>query len=422
MRALAALLTLYVASAAWAGDVDADGIDDAADNCPHFANPSQADTGGIGAASGPDGIGDACQCGDVSGNGRVTTADASMMQAALLVPPTATMTRPDLCNVGGSKGCTTADATIITRALLVPPTATISQSCSPGASVTDRWLIEGDTQNWVAHAGAGVFVLSTGTWVYYYTPPSQWDATHTWLCANKSALSLRGIIGTGDIVPTPDAPPNGPEYWVSADYAYDITDACGIPAALPAGNHDWSASAGWSDYTAFLASRPLHAPVAQSASGMAWVELLADEFWLMVLPFGASTSDENWASNYIANAPAGTRFFVFQHDAVDPGYPGTIPTTRAAGRIAQTHGYAKVPVVIGGHFTPADHVQSWTNSLGQRALLTNYQRKAPPNAGYNWGAMTWLTYSSASGRWCFNDFNQITGVEHAFEPPTCWVP
>jgi len=113
-------------------DDDGDGVPNAGDNCPHFANANQSDIGGIGASSGPDGIGDACQCGDVSGNGRVTTADATLITRSLLVPPTATLARPDLCNVGGSAACSTADAVIVTRALLVPPTATVGQVCAPG--------------------------------------------------------------------------------------------------------------------------------------------------------------------------------------------------------------------------------------------------------------------------------------------------
>lgn len=114
-----------------APDADGDGVPDAADNCPSFHNSDQADSGGVGAASVADGIGDACQCGDVSGNGRVTTADATLITRSLLVPPTAMLTRPDLCDVGGRTGCTTADAVIISRALLVPSTANVQQMCAP---------------------------------------------------------------------------------------------------------------------------------------------------------------------------------------------------------------------------------------------------------------------------------------------------
>ncbi len=112
-------------------DADADARGDACDNCPNFANVDQSDVGGVGAAAPPDGIGDACQCGDVNGNGRVTTADAALITRSLLLPPTATLLNPDHCNVGGSAACTTADAVIVTRSLLVPPTASVQQVCAP---------------------------------------------------------------------------------------------------------------------------------------------------------------------------------------------------------------------------------------------------------------------------------------------------
>jgi hypothetical protein len=112
-------------------DEDGDGIGNRADNCPTVSNLDQTDRGGVGAGSPPDGIGDVCQCGDVSGDGRVTVADATLMLRALLVPPTATLATPALCDVGGSPNCTTADATIVRRALLAPPTATIALHCVP---------------------------------------------------------------------------------------------------------------------------------------------------------------------------------------------------------------------------------------------------------------------------------------------------
>lgn len=111
-------------------DDDIDGVPDALDNCPFFPNANQSDVGGVGAAAPPDGVGDACQCGDVNGNGRVTTADATLIIRSLLVPPAAVLLRPDLCDVGGSTGCTTADVVILTRRLLVPPTAVTTQACA----------------------------------------------------------------------------------------------------------------------------------------------------------------------------------------------------------------------------------------------------------------------------------------------------
>lgn len=112
-------------------DTDADGVPDAIDNCPTVPNAGQQDLGGIGAGSLPDGLGDVCQCGDVNGDGRVTFTDAVLVQRATLMPPTATLPHPELCDVASSPACTIADAVVLRRALLSPPTATIEQHCVP---------------------------------------------------------------------------------------------------------------------------------------------------------------------------------------------------------------------------------------------------------------------------------------------------
>jgi hypothetical protein len=69
MRALLLGLGLLLVVADGGSDSDADGIADAQDRCPFFANASvQTDTDG-------DGVGDACQCGDANGDGRVDVSD-----------------------------------------------------------------------------------------------------------------------------------------------------------------------------------------------------------------------------------------------------------------------------------------------------------------------------------------------------------
>ena len=118
---------MFAASA----DDDLDFLGSDCDNCAHAANPLQTDRGGIGAGSTPNGRGDACECGDVTGDGRITSADAIVVTRSLLVPPTVALAQPQLCNVGGTSACSTADATIITRALLTPATAQISKVCAP---------------------------------------------------------------------------------------------------------------------------------------------------------------------------------------------------------------------------------------------------------------------------------------------------
>jgi len=111
-------------------DVDGDGVANADDNCPFVANAGQEDAGGLGAGSAPNGRGDACECGDVSGDGRVTTSDAVLIQRALLAPPGAALARPERCDVGGTPGCSVADAAIVQRALLVPPKAQVAERCA----------------------------------------------------------------------------------------------------------------------------------------------------------------------------------------------------------------------------------------------------------------------------------------------------
>jgi len=122
---------LDAVSAVATADGDGDGFPDGSDNCPLVANPGQDDVGGVGVNAPPDGIGDDCQCGDVNGDGKVTASDAALIQRALLIPPTATMSQPAYCDVGGSAGCSVSDLAIVRRALLIPPTAQIQQVCAP---------------------------------------------------------------------------------------------------------------------------------------------------------------------------------------------------------------------------------------------------------------------------------------------------
>ena len=67
-------------------DSDGDGVPDASDNCPRIANPTQADGGGFGTTT-PDGIGSACQCGDVNGDGKVDASDVAYVRSLITKVP-----------------------------------------------------------------------------------------------------------------------------------------------------------------------------------------------------------------------------------------------------------------------------------------------------------------------------------------------
>jgi hypothetical protein len=113
------------------GDTDGDGLCDGGpgdfctagantfcrDNCKYVHNPNQADGGGI-ADQGPDGSGDACQCGDVTGDGIVNGTDATFITRKALNLHSPGFNVPGNCDVTGDGQCNGTDATFITRKAL----------------------------------------------------------------------------------------------------------------------------------------------------------------------------------------------------------------------------------------------------------------------------------------------------------------
>ena len=77
----------------------------------------------MGPGSAPDGIGTACQCGDVNNDGFVTGLDGTLVtRAALSLAPfpngPSDLPAPDKCDVGAPVGCSSLDGTLIKRASL----------------------------------------------------------------------------------------------------------------------------------------------------------------------------------------------------------------------------------------------------------------------------------------------------------------
>jgi hypothetical protein len=94
------------------GDSDGDGIADAADNCPFFANPVQTDTDG-------DGRGDACECTDQNGDGENTVSDLVAINVAIFNPALAT----PLCDGNNDGECDVNDL-IAANIEIFSPTST----------------------------------------------------------------------------------------------------------------------------------------------------------------------------------------------------------------------------------------------------------------------------------------------------------
>jgi glucose/arabinose dehydrogenase len=79
-------------------DSDADGRIDPRDRCPFFASADQTDSDG-------NGIGDECECGDQTGDGRVDVNDLLAIQQAIFKPALVT----PLCDASGDGLCSVSD-------------------------------------------------------------------------------------------------------------------------------------------------------------------------------------------------------------------------------------------------------------------------------------------------------------------------
>jgi para-nitrobenzyl esterase len=103
---------------------DFDSFTNDRDNCPFATNSDQADSGGV-AGGPPDGIGDACQCGDVTLDGAVTASDVTLYRAHLASPTGLPFlgAAGEKCSVVGvvSSQCDLLDVVVLRRTLAGQP-------------------------------------------------------------------------------------------------------------------------------------------------------------------------------------------------------------------------------------------------------------------------------------------------------------
>jgi hypothetical protein len=262
-----------------------------------------------------------------------------------------------------------------------------SLAASHAGTSVRSYVIQGDTQNWS----------------YTSLSASDWYAAQRALCK----IGASRIIGTGDIIDNRDSATQ----WARADVAYDITDACGLPATLPAGNHDVERSGGtdFRAYDAFLAKRPLHRPLARY--GHAWIDRLELGYVVAVLPWMPRPAEVSWLESWLATH-TGERAIFVQHEAIEP----VTATRSSAARLLTTRFGARIRAVIGGHFLPTDRVQSWPGRTF--TLFSNYQLGAVLGTRPQ-GLVTMLDHYLVDDAWCIRTINYLTGERNRFESPRC---
>ena len=102
----------WIQAGGFISDVDSDGVVDEGDNCVFAPNPGQEDSGAVDPEIDPDGIGDACQCGEADGGGQIGLADARRIQellVGLVDDPEAALR----CSVVGGQGCDILDVIVV---------------------------------------------------------------------------------------------------------------------------------------------------------------------------------------------------------------------------------------------------------------------------------------------------------------------
>jgi hypothetical protein len=120
-------------------DLDGDGIPTSDDNCPFLVNTDQTDRGGFKSTL-RNQIGDACECGEVSGDGQIqgtagSTDDVAEMQK-ILAGLAATPETEDRCSISGDPGCDILDVFILDQAIDTSDLNLLRRTC-PTASPTN---------------------------------------------------------------------------------------------------------------------------------------------------------------------------------------------------------------------------------------------------------------------------------------------
>ena len=223
LAALPCLALALLASGARAQDADGDGVPDASDNCVYVANPGQEDAGGL-LGPPPDGIGDACQCGDLNADGSVDLLDAALYQRNLggVLPQAGD---PNSCSVtGGRLDCDPNDRQAL-REGLVGLAPGVEQVCQAAVGVPPAPLAMAAAGDSITQGFAADCTCNAGSLgLFCLLCPGAGDQTeHSWFDGGSlpssffeyyggsgSGITATRVSETGSemagVVPDPDDP------------------------------------------------------------------------------------------------------------------------------------------------------------------------------------------------------------------------
>lgn len=195
VAALSLALALVLPDTAWAQDADGDGVPDASDNCVHTPNPGQEDVGGLlGAPS--DGVGDACQCGDVTGDGAVDLLDVATYERGLANALPTLLDERKCSVVGGRLDCDPNDRQTLREAIVgtAPGIAPVCQAANPVPPAPSRIVAAGDS---ITQGFAADCTCNAGTFGFFclLCPAGADQPEHSWFDGSSLAGSFHGLYG-----------------------------------------------------------------------------------------------------------------------------------------------------------------------------------------------------------------------------------